>query len=94
MEDKNDIRETRLQKERELLKKLDPTNYTLDFPDSSRSLEILTEVQNLPVKFFIHLPERYPFQSPKVSLNVHEKLTSLTEFYDDENILEHVLGES
>ncbi|CAG9310958.1 unnamed protein product [Blepharisma stoltei] len=94
MEDRNDIHETRLQKERELLKKLEPANYKLEFPDSSRSLEIVTEVQSYPVKFFIHLPERYPFQSPKVSLSVSDKLTSLTEFYDDENILEHVLGES
>jgi len=94
MEDKPDIRETRLQKERDLLKSLEAKNYSVTFPDNSRSIEVFTEIKGFPIKFFIHLPERYPFQPPKVAQSISPELISLTQFKNDEDILEHVLGES
>ena len=92
--EKSEIRETRIKKERELLQKTVSQNYTLDLSESNDLVELTTHVHGFPVIFYLDLPDRYPFEPPKVSVSPHSSLTTLTEFSESENILEQVLGES
>lgn len=94
MEENTEISQTRVKKERELLESLTLENCTFSFPQQSRSLEIKTFVEDSPVNFYIHLPERYPFQQPIVTVSVDRVLTSISTFENEDNILEHVIGES
>ena len=92
--EKSDIRETRIKKEKELLEKNSNLNFKVEFCETSDSLEITTEVHSFIVNFFIDIPEKYPFEPPKVTLNQNQNLTTLTDFEKNEDILEQVLGES
>jgi alpha-1,3-glucosyltransferase len=93
MEEKPDIRLTRINKEWDLINSMKPSNFQV-IKSNTHAIEVKTLVSDSDVSFFFHVPDNYPFQQPKVSVSISENLTSLTEFQNSEDILEHVLGES
>lgn len=93
MEEKPDIRLTRMNKEWDLINSMQLTNFQV-LKTGQRAIEVKTSVSDQNVSFFFHVPDNYPFQQPKVSVAMSENLTSLSVFRNSEDILEHVLGES
>jgi ubiquitin-protein ligase len=92
--EKSEIRDTRIRKEREILQKMNSANCLIEFSDVSDSFELATQVHGYSVNFYFDIPDKYPFEPPIVRIGQSSNLTSLTEFPNNSNILEQILGHS
>ena len=85
----DNISSTRLSKEREILSQMQSKHTKIVFPLNSRTVEVTFLIFNTPVTYYIILPERYPFLSPKIESSIPSSLTSL--YTNSENIVEFIL---
>ncbi|OMJ91970.1 hypothetical protein SteCoe_5406 [Stentor coeruleus] len=73
---------------------MNSANCLIEFSDVSDSFELITQVHGYSVNFYFDIPDKYPFEPPIVRISQSSNLTSLTEFPNNSNILEQILGHS
>lgn len=83
------ISATRIRKEHEMLEKMQSKLLKISFTDSNNIEVLLTQFN---ITYYIALPKRYPFLSPKITAEVPADLTSFYLF--SENILDDLYEES
>lgn len=82
---------TRLSKEKEILSRMQSKNTKISISDDSRQIEVNFTTLETTVTYYISLPERYPFLSPKVTANIPNNLICL--YKDTNDMLDIILGD-
>ena len=86
------ISQTRLAKELEMLLRMESKSIKINFSTDHKSLDLNLSVKGFPVTYYINLPERYPFLSPVVTVNLPKELNTL--YSESSNLLPLILDNS
>ena len=82
---------TRLTKERQMISKMQSKNTKISFASDNKTIEVICTAFGTQITYYISLPERYPFLSPKIAVDIPQSLTSLYAF--SPNLLDDIYPE-
>jgi ubiquitin-protein ligase len=91
--EKNMIWKSRIEKEKEMLRKMQNDKIKVEFLENDESLLINFEVSTFCVSFLMEFPSGYPFAPPELRLLSSYGLDSLTDLSELESPLEFIICE-